>query len=76
MKAFPKFTISSAEFHQSQAFDGEVTLSFEDSQRILEKFGLIVSSRPTNTTREALSYEEQLQCEVPPKSKYSSRFLV
>ena len=23
-----------------------------------------------------LYYDEQLQCEVPPKSKYSSRFLV
>ena len=30
----------------------------------------------TKTTREALPYDEQLQCEVPPKSKYSSRFLV
>jgi hypothetical protein len=32
--------------------------------------------RDTKTTREALLYDEQLQCEVPPKSKYSSSFLV
>ena len=27
-------------------------------------------------TRQAVLYEEQLQYEVPPNSKYSSRFLV
>jgi len=32
--------------------------------------------RDPSTTRKAVPYEEQLQCEVPPNSKYSSRFLV